>query len=100
VASTVSPQKRAAQQANVHESWARTDDRAERTAKARATFEAKILEQAGGDPVKAEHLRKAYFYRLKAKSLKARRKASEMRALIEAQEAEEELEQLGGGEPG
>jgi hypothetical protein len=98
VVSNVSPQKRAAQQANVHESWAHTDDRTERTAPARAAFEARFLEQAGGDLVKAEHLRKAYFLRLQAKSLRARRRAAELRALIEAEEAEAELEALGGGE--
>ena len=44
-----------------HESWARCTDRAARTAPARAALEAKFLAQADGDPIRAEHLRKAYY---------------------------------------
>lgn len=58
-----------------HESWARTEDRSARTAKARAARDAKFLTQADGDPVKAAHLRKAYFARLALKSAQARRKS-------------------------
>jgi hypothetical protein len=57
-----------------HESWAVTDDRAARTAPARAALDQKFLDQAGGDPVKAESLRKAYFARLAFLSAQARRK--------------------------
>ncbi len=53
-------------------SWAHTEDRTARTAPARAAFEGKFLEQAGGDPVRAAHLRKAYYVRLAMKSVKAR----------------------------
>ena len=60
--------------AAAHESWAATADRTARTAPARAALEAKFLEQAEGDPVRAEHLRKAYYLRLAAKSVAARRK--------------------------
>ena len=58
-----------------HISWAHTLDRSARTAKARAALEAKFLEQADGDPVRAEHLRKAYFADLSARSIRARRKS-------------------------
>jgi hypothetical protein len=59
-----------------HTSWARTIDRAARTAPARAAFEARFLEAAQGDPVRAEHLRKAYFTRLALKSAQARRRSA------------------------
>ena len=58
-----------------HESWAHTEDRSARTAPARAALDRKFLEQAGGDPVKAAHLRKAHFARLARKSAQSRRKA-------------------------
>jgi hypothetical protein len=54
-------------------SWAQTTDRAARTAPARAAFEARFLEQADGDPVRAAHLRKAFYARLALRSAKARR---------------------------
>lgn len=57
-----------------HISWANTVDRSARTAPARAALDAKFLEQAGGDPVRAEHLRKAYFKRLALKSAASRRR--------------------------
>jgi hypothetical protein len=56
-----------------HESWVQTEDRAERLAPARAAFEAKFLEQAGGDPVRAASLRKAHYTRMALRSLQARR---------------------------
>ncbi len=57
----------------VQTSWANTSDRAARTANARRALEDKFLEQAGGDPKRAEHLRKAYYARLALKSAQARR---------------------------
>lgn len=79
-----------------HESWASTDNRTARTAPARAARDARFLEEANGDPVKAEHLRRAYFARLALKSAQARRKAKEAteaaaRALEAAAEAAAEL---------
>ncbi len=56
-----------------HESWANTDDRSARTAAARAAHDAKFLRLADGDPVRAEHLRKAHYTRLALKSSQARR---------------------------
>jgi hypothetical protein len=53
-------------------SWANTLDPTARTAPARAALDAKFLDQAGGDPVRAEHLRKAHFLRLALKSAQAR----------------------------
>lgn len=57
-----------------HESWAKTEDRPARTAAARRAMEQKFLDEAAGDPVRAEHLRKAYFARLALKSAQVRRK--------------------------
>lgn len=56
-----------------HESWGRTCDRSARTANARKAFEDRFLTEAGGDPKRAESLRKAYFARLALKSAQARR---------------------------
>lgn len=57
-----------------HISWANTKDRTARTAPARAAREQKFLDEAEGDPVRAAHLRKAYFRRLALKSAEVRRK--------------------------
>lgn len=77
-----------------HESWAATPNRAARTAPARAALDAKFLEQAEGDPVRAAHLRKAWFARLALKSAQARRKARELTEAAETAEAE--LDAMGG----
>jgi hypothetical protein len=77
-----------------HLSWAQTEDRTIRTASARAAFDQKFLDQAGGDPIRAEHLRKAHFAKLALKSAQARRKIKEQTAAAEAAEAE--LRQAGG----
>lgn len=66
-----------------HESWARTPDRAARTAPARAALLAKFEAQVDPDgtmlpaerALRAEHLRKAHFQRLALKSARARRTA-------------------------
>lgn len=76
-----------------HQSWANTENRSARTANARAALDAKFLEQAGGDPVRAAHLRKAHFARLALKSAQARRKAQELSA--EADAVERELAEAG-----
>ena len=70
-------------------SWANTTDRVARTAPARAGLYQKFLDEAGGDPVRAEHLYKAHFLKLAHKSRQARRKAKEL--TTEAEEAEAEL---------
>jgi hypothetical protein len=57
-----------------HESWAHTKDRRARTANARKALEDKFLAEADGDPVRAEHLRRAYYARLAFKSAQARRR--------------------------
>ncbi len=77
-----------------HESWARTSDRSARTAPARAALERRFLEQADGDPVRAEHLRKAHFARLALKSAQARRRIKEL--TVQADKSEAELDMLGG----
>lgn len=56
-----------------HLSWANTEDRSKRTAPGRAALDAKFLALAGGDPVRAAHLRKAHFQALALKSAQARR---------------------------
>jgi len=82
-----------------HESWAKTTDRAARTAPARAAADAKFLAQADGDPVKAQHLRKAFYARLSLKSAQSRRRAGEARETAavldhEADDAEKALAQV------
>lgn len=85
-----------AARASAHASWAKTSDRSARTAAARAGLWQKFLDQADGDPDRAEHLWKAHFARLRLKSMQAMRKAKEQAGL--AMDAETELEALGGEE--
>lgn len=67
-----------------HESWARTPDRAARTANARRAMLDKFEQQVDPDSSlppaerarRAEHARKAYFARLALKSAQARRRRS------------------------
>lgn len=63
----------------VETSWANTPDRPARTAKARKALEAKFLIEADGDPVRAEHLRKAFYAKLQLQASQARRKRQEER---------------------
>ena len=56
-----------------HEKWAQCEDRSAATAAARAALEQKFLDEAGGDPLRAASLRKAYYLRLARKSAEARR---------------------------
>ena len=77
-----------------HSSWANTENRSARTAPARAALDAKFLKAADGDPIRAEHLRKAHFARLALKSIAARRKSREQTQAAEVAEAE--LSALGG----
>lgn len=88
-------ERRLAASIAAHESWAATLDRSARTAPARRALDAKFREAAGGDPVRAEHLRRAYFQRLALRSAQSRRKARENTAAAEAAEAE--LAHMGGG---
>jgi hypothetical protein len=71
-----------------HTGWANTTDRSGRTAAARAALDAKFLEEAGGDPVRAEHLRKAYYTRLALKSSQARRRNRDARKAAAAETAD------------
>lgn len=79
-----------------HQSWANTENRAARTSPARAALDAKFLEQASGDPVRAEHLRKAHFARMALKSAQSRRRSRELGEV--AAVAEAELSSLGAGD--
>jgi hypothetical protein len=56
-----------------HVSWGRTVDRTARTAKPRAALEQRFLDEAGGDPKRAENIRQAFYKDLALKSAKARR---------------------------
>jgi hypothetical protein len=76
-------------------SWANTSNRSARTAPARAALDQKFLDAADGDPVRAEHARKAHYLTLALKSARARRKASEH--IAEAAAADTELDAMGGG---
>ena len=79
-----------------HESWARTPDRAARTAPARAALMARFEHEVDPDGSlpqaerqrRAQHLRKAHFARLALKSAQARRRAREFAAEAEVDEAE------------
>ncbi|MGN7247094.1 hypothetical protein ACTHQ1_05085 [Janibacter anophelis] len=92
---TYPAERRLAASIAAHESWAATEDRSARTAPARRALDAKFLEQAGGDPKRAESLRSAYFKRLALKSAQSRRRARE--ATEAAAAAEAELRAIGGG---
>ena len=78
-----------------HRSWAMTENRSTRTAPARAALAAKFLAEAGGDPVRAEHLRKAHFLRLARMSAQARRRSGDLARQADAADAE--LSEVGGG---
>ena len=71
---------RLAAQIRAHQSWAQTVDRSARTAPARAALEQQFLEQADVDPVRAEHLRTAYYKWLALQSAASRRRNRERRA--------------------
>lgn len=79
-----------------HESWARTENRSARTAKARAALQAKFeleVDPDGSLPPaerarRAEHARKAYYTRLALKSAKARRDAARLTSAADQAEAE------------
>lgn len=53
--------------------WAATEDRTARTANGRRAFQEKFLIEAGGDPVRAETLRRLFYKRMSLKSAEARR---------------------------
>lgn len=93
--SEITSERRLAASMAAHASWGNTEDRAKRTAPARRALDDKFLAQAGGDPKRAESLRRAYFQRLALKSAQARRKAREAREAALAAEAE--LRAVGGG---
>lgn len=65
---------RLAAQIRAHQSWAKTVDRAARTAPARAARERQFLDQADGDPIRAAHLRTAYYKSLALRSAASRRR--------------------------
>lgn len=68
-----SPERSLLGRVGAHASWANTRDRSARTAPARSALNAKFLAEADGDPVRAEHLRKAHYAKLALRSAIARR---------------------------
>lgn len=78
-----------------HERWAAVDDRTAATAPARAGLEQRFLREGGGDPVKAQQIRKAYFARLALASAQARRRRAQT-SEDHRREAEAARESLGG----
>jgi hypothetical protein len=95
VSATPQSERSLAASAAAEFSWANTENRAARTAPARAALEQKFLNAANGDATRAAHLRKAHFKSLALKSAQSRRKARELTQAAEA--AESELDSLGGG---
>lgn len=75
-------ERRLRSQIGAHRSWANTEDRSARTAPARRAMDQKFLDQAGGDPVRAAHLRKAFYAEMALKSARARRAASLLRRSV------------------
>lgn len=53
-------------------SWAKCTDRTARTAKARAAAWQRFLDEADGDPVKAEELQQQHYRRMRANALQTR----------------------------
>jgi hypothetical protein len=89
-------ERRLGASAAAHTKWANTINRTAATAPARNAFYQRFLDEAGGDPIRANNLRKAYYARLQMKSAMARRKVKEQTAIAEA--AEQELRDAGGEE--
>lgn len=92
---STSAEKSLAGKIGAYQSWANTENRAARTAPARAALDQRFLDAAGGDHVRAALLRKAHFARLALKSAQSRRKARELTETAAA--ADSELEAMGGG---
>lgn len=90
-----------------HDSWAKTENRTDRTAPARKAFDDRFEREVDPDGVlteaerarRAEHARKAHFKRLALKSAKSRRCAKEARTQAEQfdREALDAEAALGGG---
>jgi hypothetical protein len=55
-----------------HTRWANCEDRTAATAPGRAAFEQTFFDAAGGDPKRAEQLRRAHYARMALASKKAR----------------------------
>ena len=81
-----------------HTSWANTLDRSLRTSAARQAFEQRFLDEAGGDPARAESLRRAYYKKLALRSVRSRRRAGEL--LADAYAADTELAETKPGHRG
>lgn len=88
-------EKSLAASAAAHVSWAYTDNRSARTARARAALLAKFEKEVDPEGTmlpaerakRAEHLRKAYYTRLALKSAQARRASKQLAANAAAADA-------------
>jgi hypothetical protein len=86
-----------AHQIAAYKSWANTPNRTARTANARNALEQKFLDEAGGDPQRAEALRKAHYLELALKSAKARKQRREIAKATRQEHIAALLRQLDGG---
>lgn len=68
-------------------------ERSEATAPGRTAAEQRFLDEADGDPVRAENLRKAHFQRMALKSAEVRRRKRQLRSA--QAELKSGIEQLG-----
>lgn len=66
-------------QALAHRSWGKCTDRTARTQAGRSKFEQRFMDLAGGDPVRAASLRKAYYADLARQGVEARRRNRQAR---------------------
>ncbi len=80
--------RRAIAQIAAHTSWANTTDRTARTAAGRAAMDQKFLDQADGDPARAESLRRAHMAKLARASAAARRRKAAEKADARRSEVE------------
>jgi hypothetical protein len=71
-----------------HLSWAATEDRPARTAKARRAADDRFLKMAGGDPKRAESLRRAHYQKMTIARLEKRAARKHQAELEAAQRAE------------
>jgi hypothetical protein len=71
-------------------SWANTPDRTARTAKARRAADDRFLRMAGGDPKRAESLRKAHYQKMTIARLEKRAARKRQAEIDAAQRAEQD----------
>jgi hypothetical protein len=95
MSASVTPERRLQNQRASHLSWANTPDWSARTANGRRAFDQKFLDEAGGDPQRAESLRKAFYAEMTLKSIASRRRKSRIAELQRLLNEEAELDDGG-----